>query len=105
MAIQSYSRTLESVRLTPGLPEVQEALRLFYEVDLFDVMENGWALKKHKICHPLMEKQRQYLLEKHNSGIIYHQKFNAEVVTEEMRQKLPFVGSDLLTPTTNYWIL
>uniref|UniRef100_A0A915LC54 Uncharacterized protein n=1 Tax=Romanomermis culicivorax TaxID=13658 RepID=A0A915LC54_ROMCU len=32
-------------------------------------MEKGWALKKHKICRPLTEKQRQYLLEKYNHGI------------------------------------
>uniref|UniRef100_A0A915I0V0 Uncharacterized protein n=1 Tax=Romanomermis culicivorax TaxID=13658 RepID=A0A915I0V0_ROMCU len=68
MAMQSYSRILESVRLTPGLPEVQEALQLFYEADSFDVMEKGWASNKHKICRPVTEKQCQYLLEKYNSG-------------------------------------
>uniref|UniRef100_A0A915J815 Uncharacterized protein n=1 Tax=Romanomermis culicivorax TaxID=13658 RepID=A0A915J815_ROMCU len=91
--------------LSPGLPEVQEALQWFYKAGSFDVVEKGWASNKHKICHLLKAKKCQYLLEKYNRGIVYHQKFNAEVVDEEMRRNPSFVRSDFLTPQqiTLFW--
>uniref|UniRef100_A0A915JT03 Uncharacterized protein n=1 Tax=Romanomermis culicivorax TaxID=13658 RepID=A0A915JT03_ROMCU len=99
------SQNTRSVRLIPGLLEIKEALQLIYEADSFNVMEKGWTLKKPKICHPLTVKQRQHLLEKYNSGTVYDQEFNAEVVTEEMGRKLSFARYHFLTPQeiTRFW--
>lgn len=97
IAVQSYSEELESVRLTPEFPELQEAMQVFFETESFDSMERGWALKKHKLCRALSNKQRQFLIDKYNEGIDRRQKFDADVLSRDMRRNPAFSKEDFLT--------
>ena len=72
-AIQSYKEHLETLDLTPRIPELheglQEAIAASDETKCMEKLQMGWALKKVRKCTRFNENQKSFLLEKFEAGI------------------------------------
>lgn len=104
-AINSYSKQLESVQLTPKFPELQEALQAFYQHEEPNLLEKGWALMSPKSCKLSTAKRQNFLLEKYNEGIIQNKKFDAGVISKKMRPNPSFSKEEFLSPQqiASFW--